>query len=268
MRPRRSSKLLLTGAAALALLAGCASGGKPKANPAPPTTAATATLPTVTAPPPNPVLIAAELKPAETLHRIGDVDGDGRPDSARLHYLGGFNWELIVNLTSLGQRTVRFQGAQVAIGMGGEMPGIIGSTDADGDGHAEIFVKFDSGASTEELTIFKLADRNIVQVTTGGQPLELGWGGSLGHQDGFRCEGPRLLTVGALRENPDYKRFDYQVDTYFWRGAELILSSKESGQANGSARTDYDFPEAYSGVICGDLARYPWPSPPSTSAKS
>src|SRR5262249_40459694 len=45
-----------------------------------------------------------------------DVDGDGRRDRARLAYLGGYgpgNWELVVNMTTLGQQTVRFTGEPV-----------------------------------------------------------------------------------------------------------------------------------------------------------
>jgi hypothetical protein len=79
-----------------------------------------------------------------------DVDGDGRRDRARLVYLGGYgpdNWALVVDMTTLGPQTIRFTGEVVLPG-NVDAPTIAGSVDADRDGHAEIFVKVSSGAST------------------------------------------------------------------------------------------------------------------------
>ena len=81
-------------------------------------------------------------------------------------------------------------------------PTIAGSVDADRDGHAEIFVKVDSGASTQFWTIFKLVGRQIRQVTSQGQPVRLAVNGTLTHQDGFRCDGAQFVTVSEATEPP------------------------------------------------------------------
>jgi hypothetical protein len=185
-----------------------------------------------------------------------DVDGDGRPDRARLVYLGGYgpdNWVLVVDMTNLGQQTVRFTGDPVLPG-GDDAPTIAGSADADRDGHAEIFVKVGSGASTQFWTIFKLVGRQIRQVTVQGQPVRLAVNGTLTHQGGFRCDGARFVTVNEGTELPGYTKWIYERDTYAWSGAKLVLLSKRTGQVT-SARPG-DPPAAYSGVSCGNLPQY------------
>jgi hypothetical protein len=185
-----------------------------------------------------------------------DVDGDGRPDRARLVYLGGYgpdNWELVADMTTLGQQTVRFTGDPVLPG-GDDAPTIAGSVDADRDGHAEIFVKVGSGASTQFWTIFKLVGRQIRQVTVQGQPVRLAVNGTLTHQGGFRCDGAQFVTVNEGTELPGYTKWIYERDTYAWSGAELVLLSRRTGQVT-SARTGSP-PAAYTGVSCGTLPQY------------
>jgi hypothetical protein len=185
-----------------------------------------------------------------------DVDGDGRPDRARLVYLGGYgpdNWELVVDMTTLGQQTVRFTGDPVLPG-GDDAPTIAGSVDADRGGHAEIFVKVGSGASTQFWTIFKLVGRQIRQVTVQGQPVRLAVNGTLTHQGGFRCDSAQFVTVNEGTVLPGYTKWLYERDTYAWSGAELVLLSRRTGQVT-SARPG-DPPAAYSGVSCGNLPQY------------
>jgi hypothetical protein len=185
-----------------------------------------------------------------------DVDGDGRPDRARLVYLGGYgpdNWELVVDMTTLGQQTIRFTGEVVLPG-NVDAPTIAGSVDADRDGHAEIFVKVGSGASTQFWAIFKLVGRQIRQVTVQGQPVRLAVGGTVTHQGGFRCDGAQFVTVTEGAEVPGYTRWIYERDTYAWSGAELVLLSARTGQVT-SARPGSP-PAAYSGVSCGGLPQY------------
>ena len=188
---------------------------------------------------------------------IGDVDGDGHPDRAQLVYLGGYgpgNWELVVNMTTLGQRSVRFTGGPVLRG-NIDAPTIAGSADADRDGHAEIFVKVDAGASTQSWTIFKLVGRQIRQVTSQGQPVRLAVNGTVAHQDGFRCDGHQFVTVSAAIAAPgEDTTWTYQRDTYAWSGARLVLVAKRTGQVT-SAQPGRP-PAAYSGVGCGNLPQY------------
>jgi hypothetical protein len=185
-----------------------------------------------------------------------DVDGDGRSDRARLVYLGGYgpdNWELVVDMTTLGRQTVRFTGDPLLPG-NTAAPTIAGSVDADRGGHAEIFVKVSSGASTQFWTIFKLVGREIRQVTVQGRPVRLAVGGSLTHQGGFRCEGAQFVTVTEGTVLPGYVKWIYERDTYAWSGAELVLESKRTGQVT-TARPG-DPPAAYTGVSCGSLPQY------------
>jgi hypothetical protein len=197
----------------------------------------------------------AVTSPAPGWQATGDVDGDGRQDRARLVYLGGYgpdNWELVVDMTTLGQQAVRFTGGPVLPG-NTAAPTIAGSADAERDGHAEIFVKVDSGASTQFWTIFKLVGRHLAQVTRQGQPVRLAVNGSDTHQDGFRCDGAQFVTVheGVTR---NYTTWSYERDAFAWSGAELVLISKRTGQVT-SAQPGSP-PAAYSGVSCGDLPQY------------
>ena len=194
---------------------------------------------------------------------VGDVDGGGHRDRARLVYLGGYgpgNWELVVDTATLGQQSVRFTGDPVLPG-GDDAPTIAGSADADRDGHADIFVKVGSGASTQFWTIFKLAGRQIRQVTSQGQPVRLAVNGTLTHQDGFRCDGARFVTVheGVDRNGTAWS---YERVTYAWEGSTLVLVSTQTGQVTSAQPASP--PAAYSGVSCGDLPQYAPAYTPST----
>jgi hypothetical protein len=207
---------------------------------------------------------SSAISPARGWQAVGDVDGDGRPDRARLVYLGGYgpdNWELVVDMTALGQQAVRFTGDPVLPG-NTAAPTIAGSADADRDGHADIFVKVDSGASTQFWTIFTLAGRHIRQVTVQGQPVRLAVGGSVTHQGGFRCDGTRFVIVSEGVELPGYTTWDYERDTYAWSGAELVPVSEQAGRVTSSRPGNP--PAAYSGVACGDLPQYAPLYEPST----
>jgi hypothetical protein len=231
---------MVAGGIVAAVLAGCAT-----TTPATQTSADT------------PVVGVAAASPAHGRQAADwDVDGDGRPDRARLVYLGGYgpdNWELVVDMTTLGQQTIRFTGDPVLPG-GDDAPTIAGSVDADRDGHAEIFVKVSSGASTQFWTIFKLVGRQIRQVTVQGQPVRLAVNGTLTHQGGFRCDGAQFVTVTEGTLLPGYVKWRYERATYAWSGAKLVLLSIRTGQVT-SARPG-DPPAAYSGVSCGDLPQY------------
>ena len=185
-----------------------------------------------------------------------DIDGDGRADAVRLVYLGGYgpdNWRLDVDMTSLGRQIVRFTGSPILPG-NTAAPTIAGSVDADRDGHAEVFVKVDSGASTQFWTIFRLVGGQIAQVTVKGTPLRLAVGGSVTHQDGFRCLGAKLVTVAEETAPPNYIVWTYQRDTLAWERSALVVVSEQTGQIR-SSRVAVP-PAAYTGVRCGDLPQY------------
>jgi len=258
---------MVAGGIAAATLAGCATSA-----PTTQTSATAATSPAATSAAAVPSTSAGlspatspATSPARGREAAGwDVDGDGRRDRARLVYLGGDgpdNWELVVDMTTLGQQTVRFTGGPILPGSTAA-PTIAGSADADQDGHAEVFVKADSGASTQFWTIFKLVGGRIRQVTSEGRPVRITVGGSVTHQGGFRCDGAQFVTVSEGAELPGYTTWTYERDTFAWSGAELVPVSKRTGQVT-SAHPGSP-PAAYSGVSCGGLPQYAPPYTPST----
>lgn len=245
---------MVAGGIVAAVLAGCAASASTTQT-SPTAATLTAATPSVTSAP-APAGPSPAISPTPGWQAVGDVDGDGRRDRARLVYLGGYgpnNWELVVDMTTLGQQTVRFTGDPVLPG-NTAAPTIAGSVDADRDGHAEIFVKVSSGASTQFWTIVKLVGRQIRQVTTQGQPVRLAVNGSVTHQGGFRCDGAQFVTVSEATEPPGYTTWTYERDTYAWSGAELVLASKQTGQVTSAQPGNP--PAAYSGVSCGDLPQY------------
>jgi hypothetical protein len=245
---------MVAGGIVAAVLAGCASSAPATQTSATATTPAAAT-PSATSPS-TPAGPSRAISPAPGWQAVGDVDGDGRRDRARLVYLGGYgpdNWELVVDMTTLGQQAVRFTGDPVLPG-NIDAPTIAGSADAERDGHAEIFVKVSSGASTQFWTIFTLVGRQIRQVTIQGQPVRLAVNGTLTHEAGFRCNGTQFVTVSEGVELPGYITWSYERDTYTWEGSTLVFVSKRAGQVT-SARPGNP-PAAYSGVSCGDLPQY------------
>lgn len=235
-----------------AVLAGCTAGTSAIRTTATATHPVSATPPATSPPATSAAGPSAAVSAAPGWQAAGDVDGDGRQDRARLAYLGGGygpgNWELVVDMTTLGQRTVRFTGGPVLPG-NTAAPTIAGSADADRDGHAEIFVKVDSGASTQSWSIFKLAGRQLRQVTSQGRPVRLAVGGSVTHQDGFRCDGAQLVTVSEAT-GPSGHTWTYQRETFDWSGAELVLAGHQTENRPGSPLA------AYRGVSCGDLPQY------------
>jgi hypothetical protein len=249
-------RMVVAGVVVVAL-AGCAASASTARTSAAAATTSAATSPSTTSPSTIPPSTGAgqslAISSAHGWQAVGDVDGDGHPDRARLVYLGGYgpdNWELVVDMTALGQQAVRFTGDPVLPG-NTAAPTIAGSADATGDGHAGIFVKTTAGASTQFWTIFKLAGRQLRQVTIQGKPVRLAVNGSLTHQGGFRCDGARFVTVSEATEPPRYTTWTYQRDTYAWSGAELMPVSAQTGRV--TAAKPGSPPAAYSGVSCGGL---------------
>jgi hypothetical protein len=245
-----------------AALAGCATSTSTTQTSAAAATSTAAAVPATSQP--ASARSSPTVSPTPGWQAVGDVDGDGHRDRARLVYLGGSspdNWELVVDMTTLGQQTVHFTGDPLLPG-NTAAPTIAGSADADRDGHAEIFVKVTAGASTQFWTIFKLVGRQIRQVTSEGQPVRLSVNGSVTHQGGFRCDGAQFVTVSEATGPPGYTTWTYERDSFAWSGAELVPVSKQTGQVTGVRPGNP--PAAYSGVSCGDLPQYAPAYTPST----
>jgi hypothetical protein len=190
-----------------------------------------------------------------------DIDGDGRPDSARIIPLGkgdrNTRFQLVVNMSSLGTQRIPFTAAS-AIKAPPNGPQIVGSVDADADGRAEIFIMIDSGAATQFWTIFKLVNHRITQVTIAGQPASLSVGGSVMDDSGFSCGRPSgdlvIYGYGALSYGARSQKWSLTRDTYRWVGSRLVLVAKRSRTIRASSRSPRL--AKYAGVRCGNLPQY------------
>jgi len=190
-----------------------------------------------------------------------DIDGDGRPDSARIVALGkgdrNTRFELVVQMSSLGTQRVPFTAAS-PIKSPPNGPRIAGSVDADSDGRAEIFVMIDSGAATQFWTIFKLVSNRVTQVIMAGRPVRLPVGGSVMDISGFSCGHPRgdftTYGYGALTYGARSQRWSVGRDTYRWEGARLVLVSRHSRTIRASSASPRL--AKYAGISCGGLPQY------------
>src|SRR3954451_24816533 len=110
---------------------------------------------------------------------VGDIDGDRRPDRARLVNLHratpnaqfGWAYRLDLRLSKDGSVSTDFQGDPPLPGAGIDFnPHVLGGADVDGDARPEVFVQVAHGASTAFVSPFRVLDQHLVQVTEGGSP--------------------------------------------------------------------------------------------------
>jgi hypothetical protein len=187
--------------------------------------------------------------------RDWDIDGDGRPDTARIVPRGkgdrNTKFLLVVQMTSLGTRSIPFTAAS-AIQMPPSGPRIAGAVDADSDRRAEIFVMVDSGASTQMWTIFKLANGGITQVALSGKPVRLPVGGTVNDNFGFSCHAPHAdLVTYSYGAQSSQRAWVVERNTFHWAGARLELVSTRRRTINASSASPRL--ARYAGVRCGDL---------------
>jgi hypothetical protein len=211
----------------MALAGGCGAGSEtlePASAPVTPP-ASTAT------PAPQP----AAAQP-ETWRSVGDVDGDGKPDLARVvdtHRLSGDElraerYRLDLRSSSLGLQTVDFGGdIEATDGSETDPNRVLGGADIDGDGSNEVFVQIGHGASTAFDAIFRVWHSRITRVTLDGQPTELASGGSVGSLGWFGCT-PPLFTVSGAGATPNWKAYVETTDRYRLAGTALVLVSHRS----------------------------------------
>lgn len=162
----------------------------------------------------------------------GDVDGDGRADTFAIPEPG----VLRVRYSGGGQDSVRFQGGDPAF----VEHRVLGASDADRDGHSEVFVQVDQGASIGTATVFRYVDRHLRLVTTaGGEQAALAAGGSTGFLSAWACRpaaGPQTPSPSpskvalAVASGPSASPGRYRLDVSFYRfdQARLVLVSRES----------------------------------------
>ncbi|ONH38360.1 hypothetical protein BL254_00320 [Protofrankia sp. BMG5.30] len=110
--------------------------------------------------------------------RDGDVDGDGRTDSIALPAAGTLRVRYATGHTD----EVPFQGNPDLT-----VQGVLGSVDADRDGHAEVFVRVDRGAGLQAATVFRYVGSRLRLVTLDGQQASLPYGASLRNAAKWGC---------------------------------------------------------------------------------
>jgi hypothetical protein len=108
----------------------------------------------------------------------------------------------------------------------GEM---LGRRDLDADGVHELFVKTDSGASTDIIGVFVVEDCRAVQVTMGGSPAEFPVGAALLHIDGLQVSSDTLVAYSGT--STDGEAFDVAGRTLRLDSGALTEIGSDGGTA-------------------------------------
>ncbi|HEY9557405.1 MAG TPA: VCBS repeat-containing protein [Acidimicrobiales bacterium] len=186
---------------------------------APPTSTTTPEVTTTTIPPcPD---VAAEEGGEAPQETAADVDGDGRDDQLVSYRTGGDAWRLEVELARGG-------GAALDLASFGGAVGVMGGSDLDGDGAAEIWARTGAGASTTIVSPFSVEGCDLAQVTfSTGEPAELPVGGSVGTASGVECTDDGQLLAFTASYTGDGTTETYQVTTVAYRLEDGVLAEQE-----------------------------------------
>ncbi len=166
----------------------------------------------VTSPATSPATATASASPA----RDGDVDGDGRADSITLPAAG----TLLVRYATGRTDEVPFEGNPDLT-----VQGVLGSVDADRDGHAEVFVRVDRGAGLQAATVFRYVDSRLRLVTLDGQQASLPYGASLRNAAKWGCHRTQSPTAAIeiwTGTSTDGRSYQGRTTFYDFSGTRLI----------------------------------------------
>ena len=212
----------------------------PKAAPVTPTSAApTVTKPHVPhAPGPQPCLdgpAGLPRRPGRISRIAGDFDGDHASDQllayAELDAAGQpSQWHIRVVLATGHIADLALDNTPEWIGQGGLVARR--AVDANGDGRDEGFVTSTGGASNDAYNLFGLAGCQLRQVRVAGAGgVQILVGASLGHAEGFDCQGTdrhgrRLLTLWGVERAADHpdgrSTYTWTKTSYRWVGHALV----------------------------------------------
>jgi hypothetical protein len=168
----------------------------------------------------------------------GDVDGDGQPDTVRTTAT-----LLTVVLSSTGKSVT----APIHADSPRKTP-VLGSTDVDRDGFAEVFLQTAQGASTSFATPYRFDGTTLRELQVDGGPVRLGIGGSLTHGDGFQCNSAGQLVVRSA-ESSDGKAFVVRTKIYRLAAQQLVLVKSSTVSAK---QGDLIVQQSYA-VDCGSV---------------
>ncbi len=206
-------------------LAGCSgelsrTGSAPSTTLTPTTTPTAPTAPTPTStttptPPPTAVSAAPTVSPSAKPRKRaldGDVDGDGEPDVVR-----ATSTLITVTLSATNTKVTAPVHADSPAA-----PEVLGSTDVDRDGFAEVFLRTTQGASTSFATPYRYDGRSLRELQLDGQPTLLGFGGSAQHGDGFRCTDAGLVEVRKAEADSTGASYSVELTVYRLSATQLV----------------------------------------------
>ena len=171
---------------------------------------------------------------------VGDVDGDGKTDQARLRDLHRHEpgmpyrefYRLVVRRSSHGVSRTTFVGMRDPGAPAFAQTQVVGGTDISADGAAEVFVEDWHGASTAFVTIFRLVEGRLAQLTVGGMPVDLGVDGTVADLFGFACQAHGLTSWADGRTDSHHFRED--TKRYHVEGSTLVLMSRDVARVRNS----------------------------------
>ncbi|WP_368411227.1 FG-GAP repeat domain-containing protein [Pseudofrankia inefficax] len=147
----------------------------------------------------------------------GDVDGDGRPD-----VLSVSGTQLLVHYSGGGTDSVAFQAGDPTSAR------LLGASDADSDGHAEVFVQVDQGAAQQVSTLFRYVGGHLRLVTLDGKQATLAYGGSTGYVASWSCRpssSPNAALATATGPSTGPNVYKLTVTNYQFDGTRLVTLS-------------------------------------------
>ena len=174
-------------------------------------------------------------RPGNLSRIAGDFDGDHAPDRllayAQLDAAGQpRQWHVRVVLATGHITDLALDNTSDWIGPNGLVARR--AVDANGDGRDEGFVNSTGGASNDAYNLFVLAGCQLRQVRVAGAgTLQILVGGSVGHAQGFNCQGTdrhgrRLLTLWGVeraQDHPDGRSsYTYTKTSYRWVADALV----------------------------------------------
>lgn len=195
------------GVLALALLAGCSSGGGDQNAAEPPSTTAAP----VAACPAGP---AAPSGATDTTTAPGDFDGDGKPDKLSTYRVASAGtWHVRVELASGGSTEAELPATAQGVKAVGGAKLDVGTGDA-------AFVVVGTNAGATNLGLFALASCKLTRVTlAGGVPAEFPVRSTPTARSGLTCQVPGLVAYSAT--SPDGQAYAASSISYLLVGTLL-----------------------------------------------
>lgn len=146
-----------------------------------------------------------------------DIDGDGQDDQ--------------VTVTTTSELRVRYAAGQTdTVWFDTSTPSraeLLGTWDADGDGRSEVFVRTETGASTEFATAFRYVGGHLQVITLDGEQTHLAYGGSVRHFDAWVAGWHETPIVTWSGTSDDGYAYPGVLRFYSFRGTTLVQSGSQ-----------------------------------------